>query len=132
MLKLQNKVEIIVPKADNEGKEVKSPIINQCIENITQICGGCTVADVRGQWYSDDEQRIMQDNNANYEWYYDKDMQDLNAQQGLLRNLSVIARRLIESYGQEAISIKVNSTLYIIDEDDLEFLTYDLFEIIFK
>lgn len=132
MLKLQNKVEIIVPKADNEGKEVRSPIINQCIENITQICGGCTVTDVRGQWYSDDEQRIMQDDNANYEWYYDKDMQDINDEQGLLKNLTTIVTQLIQLYGQEAVSVKIDGTLYIIDENDLGMLGYELYELMFK
>ena len=89
MFKLENKVELIVPKEDNNGVEIDNLAIREELENITKICGGCTTTDVKGQWWSDNEQRIMQDNNTNFEWYYDKDMQDMNDQQGLLK-VSVI------------------------------------------
>ncbi|UXR08222.1 hypothetical protein [Staphylococcus phage vB_ScaM-V1SC04] len=132
MFKLQNKVEIIVPQKDNNGVEISSPEIKNTVNNITRIAGGCTITDVIGQWWSDDEKRIMQDNNINFEWYYDKDMQDVNDQQGLLKGLSTIARILITEYGQEAISIKINGVLYIIDENDLGFLSYELYDLMFK
>lgn len=132
MFKLENKVEIIVPKEDNSGVEIDNLAIRESLENITKICGGCTITDVRGQWYSDNEQRIMQDNNTNFEWYYDKDMEDVNDQQGLLKGLSTITRILITEYGQEGISIKINGTLYIVDESDLNFLSYELYDLMFK
>ena len=125
MFKLQNKVEIIVPKEDNNGVEIDNLAISLELENITKIAGGCTSTDVKGQWWSDDEQRIMQDNNINFEWYYNKDMEDVNDQQGLLKGLSTISRILITEYGQEGISIKINGTLYIIDESDLDTLDED-------
>ena len=131
MFKLQNKVEIIVPKEDNNGVEIDNLAISLELENITKIVGGCTTTDVKGQWWSDNEQRIMQDNNTNFEWYYDKDMEDVNDQQGLLKGLSDITRILITEYGQEGISIKINGTLYIIDEDDLGFLSYELYNLMF-
>ena len=132
MFKLQNKVEIIVPKEDNNGVEIDNLAISLELENITKIAGGCTSTDVKGQWWSDDEQRIMQDNNINFEWYYNKDMEDVNDQQGLLKGLSTITRILITEYGQEGISIKINGTLYIIDESDLNFLSYELYDLMFK
>ena len=132
MFKLQNKVEIIVPKEDNNGVEIDNLLIREELESITKIVGGCTTTDVKGQWWSDDEQRIMQDNNINFEWYYNKDMQDVNDQQGLLKGLSTITRILITEYGQEGISIKINGTLYIIDESDLNFLSYELYDLMFK
>ena len=132
MFKLQNKVEIIVPKEDNNGVEIDNLLIREELESITKIVGGCTTTDVKGQWWSDDEQRIMQDNNTNFEWYYNKDMEDVNDQQGLLKGLSTISRILITEYGQEGISIKVNGTLYIIDESDLNFLSYELYDLMFK
>ena len=131
MFKLQNKVEIIVPQADNNGVEIDDLAIRLELENITKIAGGCTTTDVKGQWYSDDEQRIMEDNNTNFEWYYDKDMEDVNDQQGLLKGLSTITRILITEYGQEGISIKINGTLYIIDESDLKLLSYELYGLMF-
>ena len=131
MFKLENKVEIIVPKEDNNGVEIDNLAIRESLENITKICGGCTTTDAKGQWWSDNEQRIMQDNNTNFEWYYDKDMQDVNDQQGLLKGLSTITRILITEYGQEGISIKINGTLYIIDESDLKLLSYELYGLMF-
>ena len=131
MFKLQNKVELIVPKQDNNGVEIDSLVIHEELESITKIVGGCTTTDVKGQWWSDDEQRIMEDNNTNFEWYYDKDMEDMNDQQGLLKGLSTITRILITEYGQEGISIKINGTLYIIDESDLNFLSYELYKLMF-
>ena len=132
MFKLQNKVEIIVPKEDNNGVEIDNLAIREELESITKIVGGCTTTDVKGQWWSDDEQRIMQDNNTNFEWYYNKDMEDVNDQQGILKGLSTITRILITEYGQEGISIKINGTLYIIDESDLNFLSYELYDLMFK
>lgn len=131
MFKLENKVEIITPKHDNEGREISNPTIKQSVNNITKIAGGCTVTDIKGQWYSDDEERIMQDDNLNLEWYYNKDMQDVNDQQGLIHGLATITRILITEYNQEAVSIKINGTLYIIDESDLNFLSYELYKLMF-
>lgn len=131
MFKLENKVEIIVPLADNNGIEIDNLTIREELETITKIAGGCTTTDIKGQWWSDDEQRIMQDYNTNFEWYYNKDMQDVNDQQSLLKGLSTIARVLILQYNQEAVSIKINGTLYIIDEEDLGFLSYELYKLMF-
>lgn len=131
MFKLENKVEIITPKHDNEGREISNPTIKQSVNNITKIAGGCTVTDIKGQWYSDDEERIMQDDNLNLEWYYNNDMQDVNDQQGLIHGLATITRILITEYNQEAVSIKINGTLYIIDENDLNFLSYELYGLMF-
>lgn len=132
MFKLQNKVEIIVPQKDNNGVEISSPAIKEEVNTITRICGGSTITEVKGQWWSVDEQRIMEDDNLNLEWYYDKDMEDVNDQQSLLKGLSTITRILITEYGQEGISIKINGTLYIVDENDLNFLSYELYDLMFK
>ena len=131
MLKLQNKVEIIVPKKDNNGVEIDNLAIREELETITKIAGGCTATDVKGQWWSDDEQCIMEDSNINFEWYYDKDMEDVNDQQSLLKGLSTITRILITEYGQEGISIKIDGTLYIVDKSDLNFLSYELNNLMF-
>lgn len=131
MLKLQNKIEVIIPQFDNQGNEISSPAIKEAVNNATKICGGCTITEIKGQWYSDDEERIMEDDNLNIEWYYNKDMEDINDQQGLLQALAKIARQLIVFYSQEAISIKVNGVLYIVDYEDLNLLSYELYELMF-
>lgn len=131
MFKLQNKVEIIVPLADNDGIEIDNLVIREKLETITRIAGGCTSTDVKGQWWSVDEERIMHDYNTNFEWYYDKDMEDVLEQQSLIHGLATITRILITEYGQEGISIKINGTLYIVDKSDLNFLSYELYGLMF-
>lgn len=115
MFKLQNKVEIIIPKEDNNGQEIADKRIKEYVNSVTMQAGGCTITEVKGQWWSDDEQRIMQDNNLNLEWYY-----AVEDAKFMTVELKGIVRRLIESYGQEAISIKVNGTLYFAEESDIE------------
>ena len=132
MFKLENKVEIIVPQKDNNGVEISSPAIKEEVNTITRICGGSTITEVKGQWWSEEEERIMEDDNLNLEWYYNKDMEDINDQQGLLQAISKIARQLIVFYQQEAVSIKVNGTLYIVEYEDLSLLSYELHDLMFK
>lgn len=124
MFKLQNRVELIIPKEDNNGKGITDKRIQEYVNSITMEAGGCTITEIKGQWYSDDEKRIMEDNNLNLEWYY---MQD-NAK-FMTVELKGIVRRLIEVYEQEAISIKVNGTLYIVDQSDIEELHTTLLDI---
>lgn len=131
MFKLQNKVEIIVPKQDNNGVEIADKRIKEYVNSITMEAGGCTITEIKGQWYSEDEERIMEDNNLNLEWYYDKDMQDVEDKQEIVHGLSNIAMVLRFRYNQEAVSIKINGTLYIIDESDLKFLSYELYKLMF-
>lgn len=124
MFKLQNKIEIIIPKEDNNGVEIADKRIKEYVNSITMEAGGCTITEIKGQWYSEDEKRIMEDNNLNLEWYY---MQD--SAKFMTVELKGIVRRLIEVYEQEAISIKVNGTLYIVDQSDIEELHTTLLDI---
>src|SRR5699024_912598 len=117
MFKLQNRIELIVPKEDNQGNEISDKHIKSCVNNITMEAGGCTITEVTGQWYSEDENRIMQDNNLNLEWYYTNEYDTLNFMAHAIKS---IVNRLINVYDQEAISIKINSTLYIVDQSDIE------------
>uniref|UniRef100_A0AAU8GSJ9 ATP-dependent DNA ligase n=1 Tax=Mammaliicoccus phage MSShimriz1 TaxID=3230127 RepID=A0AAU8GSJ9_9VIRU len=128
MMTLKNKVEIIVPKYDNGGNEISSPVIKSEINIMTKLAGGNTITEVKGQWYSEDEERIMQDDNLNIEWYYDKDMEDA---QSFVLGLSVITRVLILQYHQEAVSVKIDNVLYIIDIDDLYKLSNTLYDLMF-
>ena len=128
---IKNKIEIIVPKKDNNGIEISSPAIKEAVNKATKIAGGNTITEVKGQWWSDDEQRIMEDDNLNIEWYYDKDMEDVEDRQSFIQAITKITRQLIVFYGQEAISIKIDGILYIVDYDDLEFLASELNNLMF-
>ena len=131
MMTIKNKIEIIVPKKDNNGIEISSPGIKEAVNKATKIAGGNTITEVKGQWSSDDEQRIMEDDNLNIEWYYSKDMEDVEDRQSFIQAITKITRQLIVFYGQEAISIKIDGILYIVDYDDLEFLASDLNNLMF-
>ena len=124
MLKLQNRVEIIVPQKDNNGVEIESTAIKEAVNKITKIVGGSTLTEVKGQWYSDDQKRIMEDNNLNYEWYYNKDM-DVKDKEILSIELGRIIDILVMEYDQEAVSIKLNNVLYIISMEDIDTLDED-------
>ena len=125
MFKLQNKVEIIVPKHDNKGIEIADKRIKEAVNMVTKIAGGCTITEIKGQWWSDFEDRVMEDNNLNLEWYYNNDMEDMNDKETLVIELGRIIHILIWEYDQEGISVKINGTLYIIDESDLDTLDED-------
>lgn len=124
MMTLKNKVEIIVPQKDNNGIEISSPAIKESVITITKIVGGCSITEIKGQWWSDDEQRIMEDDNLNIEWYYSKDM-DVKDKEILAIELGRIIDILVMEYDQEGVSVKINGTLYIIDESDLDTLDED-------
>ena len=128
---LKNKVEIIVPQKDNNGNEISSPGIKDAVNKATKIAGGNTITEVKGQWWSDDEQRIMEDDNLNIEWYYSKDMEDVEDRQNFIQAITKITRQLIVFYQQEAVSIKIDGTLHIVDYEDLDFLNYDLNNLMF-
>lgn len=131
MMTLKNKVEIIVPQKDNNGIEISSPAIKESVNTITKIVGGCSITEIKGQWWSDDEERIMEDNNLNLEWYYSKEALEKDERDVLIQSLRKITRQLIIFYGQEAISIKIDGTLFIVDFEDLDFLNYDLNNLMF-
>ena len=131
MMTIKNKVEIIVPQKDNNGNEISSPGIKDAVNKATKIAGGNTITEVKGQWWSDDEQRIMEDDNLNIEWYYSKDMEDVEDRQNFIQAITKITRQLIVFYQQEAVSIKIDGTLHIVDYEDLDFLNYDLNNLMF-
>ena len=124
MMTLKNKVEIIVPQKDNNGIEISSPAIKESVTTITKIVGGCSITEIKGQWWSDDEQRIMEDDNLNIEWYYDKDM-DVKDKEILTIELGRIIDILVMEYDQEGVSIKLNNVLYIISMEDIDTLHED-------
>ena len=113
MLLLNKTVEVIVPTQDNNGKAIESTIIQKAIEQITNLAGGYSATEVTGAWYSTEEQRLMIDNNINYEWYHDS-----KHHQEIAEHLDAIILELCSEYGQEAVSVKIDGTLLIIFKDD--------------
>ena len=125
MIKLNNVVEVFIPKADNEGNEIKNFHIDTSVTKMTKLVGGATVYEARGEWISQVREevnehftsvldRTMKDDVKIYQWYYDK------AGTEHVRHIRRIVKALILDEGQEAVSIKVNGTLYIVEPSDIE------------
>lgn len=124
MIKLNNVVEVFIPKADNEGNKIENFHIDESVKKMTKLVGGATVYEAKGEWISQvkaeaNEQftsvqdRTMQDDIKIYQWYYEK--------AGIIhmRYIRRIVKALILDEGQEAVSIKVNGTLYIVEPHDV-------------
>lgn len=117
MIKLDQKLELIVPLFDNDGVKINDHSIYSMLNSITKIAGGATVYTVGGQWIGENG-HVMRDQNQKYEWYADKFTLETILD---TRYIDSIIFDLLNEYGQEAVSMIINGTLYIIDDiDDLQ------------
>lgn len=119
MIKLQNKIKVVVPKEDNNGKPINCSIIERSIATVTDILGGATTYDGTGHWVGSNG-HLMTDNVSVTEWSYS--LIEL-IEEGKLRHtacmLSWIVDALITFHGQEAVSVENNGILYIIGKNDI-------------
>lgn len=115
MIKLSEKIEIIIPQNDNNGNAINNAKISQAIMNITQTLGGCTVSENLGYWVSDQTGALMIDKNLNYEWYAEAINYADDKNSDVINNLMDIIHELITEHDQEGISVKYNDVLYILD-----------------
>lgn len=119
MITLDKKVELIVPFFDNDGVEINNQRVDNALDRITEIAGGATVSNVSGQWIGENGE-VMNDYNVKYEWYASN-----TALEDILesRHVDVIIFDLLYEHDQEAVSLVVNGTLYIIDDvNDLDYI----------
>ena len=114
MLKLKNKISVIIPVNDNNGVKIENQFINDTISDLIGICGGATVYDNNGAWVSENG-GIMKDENKEYEFYYNKGLSE-----NIVFNLIKIIFPLINIHGQEGVSIKINNILYILENEDFK------------
>lgn len=119
MIKLKNKIKVIVPKEDNNGRTIDCSIIKRSVATVTDILGGATTYDGTGHWTSS-KGHLMTDNVAVTEWSYS--LIEL-MEEGNLRHtacmVSWIVDALITFHGQEAVSVERDGVLYIIDKSDI-------------
>lgn len=119
MIKLNNKIKVIVPKEDNNGKAINCSIIKRSIATVTDALGGATTYDGTGHWASS-KGHLMTDNVSVTEWSYD--LIDL-IEEGKLKHtacmLAWVVDSLITFHGQEAVSVERDGVLYIIDKNDI-------------
>lgn len=119
MMVLKNKIKVIVPKEDNNGKPINCSIIERSVATVTDILGGATTYDGTGSW-SSPSGKLMKDNVSVTEWSYN--LLEL-IEEGKLRHtacmVSWIVDSLITFHGQEAVSVERDGVLYIIDKSDI-------------
>jgi len=119
MITLDKKVELIVPFFDNDGVEINNQRVDNALDRITEIAGGATVSNVSGQWIGENGE-VMNDYNVKYEWYASN-----TALESILesRHVDIVIIDLLYEHDQEAVSLVVNGTLYIIDDvNDLDYI----------
>lgn len=114
MLKLKNKVSVIVPINDNNGAKIKNQFIDDTINKLIGLCGGATVYDNNGVWVSENG-GIMKDKNKEYEFYYNKSLSE-----NIVHELINIVFPLINIHEQEGVSVKINNVLYILENEDFK------------
>lgn len=113
MLKLENSIKIIVMQKDNEGNDLSQ--LNQVITlNLCKAFGGATLTDGKGYWI--DNGSLYQDFNSTIECGY---AGNLTAQQYNALQSAIDAE--FNQAKQEAVTIYLNSDMYILDNaDELE------------
>ena len=119
MITLDKKLELIVPFFDNDGVEINNQRVDNALDRITEIAGGATVSNVSGQWIGENGE-VMNDYNVKYEWYASNTALETILES---RHVDVVIFDLLYENDQEAVSLIVNGTLYIIDDvNDLDYI----------
>ena len=119
MIKLNNKIKVVIPKENNDGKAINCSIIECSLSTVTGILGGATTYNGEGQWVSSNG-HLMTDNISVVEWSYN--LTEL-MEEGKLKHvacfISWIVDSLISFHDQEAVSVEADGILYIIDKNDI-------------
>jgi hypothetical protein len=107
MIKLNNVVKVFIPKADNDGNALN---FSSELGGVIDVAGGATVFNATGLW---------NDNNKTY-----KDMMQvaqINAPElsiELFESIQKLSDSIFINGKQEAVSIEVNGTLYILENTE--------------
>lgn len=106
MIKLNNQVSIIVPKATNDGRKT-----NKTINKINKLfClnfGGTSILEVSGYWL--DGGRVYHDNNLKI---------ISNVENIDVETIAEAANLVLTEAEQLAVSVEINGALYIFDTSD--------------
>lgn len=119
MLVLKNKIKVIVPKEDNEGKDINCSIIERSIARATDLTGGATNYDGTGYWASSGG-RLMTDNVSVTEWSYSLvELMEEGKLASFSNMIGWVVYALISFHNQEAVSVEADGVLYIIGKNDI-------------
>ena len=115
MLKLENEISVIVVKADNHGKTWD---YMKAIEYTLNTIPGLTCTNALGYWIEDN--RLYKDNSIIASCNFTGN--DLKT----VRSMVYLAYNVLHKANQQAVSIKLNGVLYILDRDDFTKATSDV------
>lgn len=119
MFKISKNIQVFVPKANNQGQAIQGSALdrlNQTKKNVTAIAGGFTEWDVRGGWLEDG--KLYQDEITLVEFGYNDTEWDFTDTADFIDAVIEMVNATMEGLEQLAVSVKVNGTLLIIDNDD--------------
>ena len=109
MLKLENEISIIVVKTDNHGNPWD---YMQAIEYTLGQVPGLTCMDALGYWTEDN--RLYTDNSIIASCNFTgTDFQTV-------KSMVYLAQQVLKQAEQQAVSIKLNGVLYILDRKDMD------------
>jgi len=86
----KKKAILMIPLADNEGRQFNKADIEAIKQGIIKIAGGYTASQVQGAWHDKASGKVYFDNNLKIEVITDND----NAFKGLKAYCKIIARKL--------------------------------------
>ena len=109
---LNNKLPLLVPTEDNDGKAID---VNYIESTLINTAGGCTVFDAKGDWLS--KGRIYGDNIKAMQVNF-KDA-DKKAVQAVINKMILY---LLKQGGQKAVSVESYNGLSIYNQDDVKAL----------
>lgn len=99
------KVEIIIPKQDNDGSD-NSALIEKTIRQMCELYGGATVYEAKGYWISDSGQLYVDENRVIVAATTEAESSD---------TIRDIAREVLDLTDQEAIFISDGTKSEIIE-----------------
>ena len=113
---LNNKLTLLVPTKDNDGKAIDVNYIESMLIN---TAGGCTVFDAKGDWLSDgkiygDHIKAMQVNFSD---------SDAEAVQAVVNKMILY---LLKQGGQKAVSVESYNGLVIYNQQDAKALKQEI------
>ena len=115
MLKLENEISVIVVKTDNEGKAWD---YMKAIEYALNTVPGLTCTNALGYWTENN--RLYTDNSIIASCNFTGNDWEV------VKSMIYLAQQVLKQADQQAISIKFNGVLYILDRDDFIKSTEDV------
>ncbi|MFG3611434.1 hypothetical protein [Rummeliibacillus stabekisii] len=102
MQKMSNKISVYIPST-----EENRAMVNRTLFLLSELFGGATVIDGQGSWISDSNELVIEKLNIVYS--YTDTLED-----DRLFKVIDFAKEIKQEMKQEAISVEINDSLYII------------------